>query len=371
MFSVLDPPLAVERLAQIANDTADLAEQQRRLAAGFITVLRESGMGSVGIPRSYRGSESSVASILDLIETVASADGSAGWVTMIYATSSVTAHYLSEPAREEIYGTGDPSNRLVAGVLAPRGKVAMVPGGYRLSGRWPFASGSVDADWIGLGAIDGEGESRNYLVPMTEVEIVDTWDVVGLRATASHDVAVNDVFVPQHRMFDLGSAPVTEEAPAQFPIYGLLAAGIASVALGIARRALDDFVELGEAKVPTGSKRRLADRGAVQEAVARGEAWWGSGRSFLHGTVAAAAYPATLTDRARLRAAATLAVESARHTIDLAYTLAGGSAIYAGSRLQRQLRDIHTATQHMMVAQPTWELAGRVLMGMETDTSQL
>jgi alkylation response protein AidB-like acyl-CoA dehydrogenase len=211
----------------------------------------------------------------------------------------------------------------------------------------------------------------SIILPMSEVEVIDTWDVIGLRATASHDVAVRDCSIPEHRVFDLTGLPSTSEAPARFPIYGLLAAGIGAACLGISRTAIDQLVDLAEAKVPTGSKRRLADRGAAQEAVARAEAMVGAATLYLFDSAAVSSFPATSEERARLRAAATHAVDASRQAVDLMYGLAGGSAVYARSPLQRQLRDIHTATQHMMVAQPTWELAGRVMLGMETDTSQL
>ncbi len=360
---------AAPTLARLAAETAVEAEENRRVDPRFISLLRTTGMGSMAIPRSVGGSEPEVLSMLEAIRLVAVGDGSAGWVTMIYATSSVGAHYLTGEALAEVYGTG--TGVLLAGVLAPRGNVQPASGGVSLTGRWPFASGSVDADWISLGALAGDGRPTSLLLPMGEVEIIDTWDVIGLRASASHDVAVRDCFVPSHRIFDLTGAPMTSEAPARFPIYGLLAAGIGAVCLGIARSAIDQFADLAGAKTPTGSKRRLADRGAVQEAVARAESLVESAKLYLLDTAAGPSFPATLDDRARLRAAATHAVDSSRQAVDLMYGLGGGSSVYASSALQRLMRDIHTATQHMMVAQPTWELAGRVMLGMETDATQL
>ncbi len=335
----------------------------------MVELLRNTGLGAMAIPRGVGGFEPEVLSILEAIRGIATADGSAGWVTMIYATSSVGAHYLSADALAEVYAPGP--NVLVAGVLAPRGTVSRSSTGMTLSGRWPFASGSVDADWISLGALDTEGQLLSIILPMSDVEVIDTWDVIGLRATASHDVAVHDCPIPDHRVFDLTGRPTTTEAPARFPIYGLLAAGIGAVCLGIARGAIDQLVDLAGAKIPTGSKRRLADRGAVQEAVARAEAMVGAATLYLFDSTAVSSFPATLEERARLRAAATYAVDVSRQAVDLMYGLAGGSAVYTRSPLQRHLRDIHTATQHMMVAQPTWELAGRVMLGMEGDTSQL
>lgn len=356
-------------LAMLASETAVEAEKNRRLDSRFTSLLRTTGIGSMAIPTQIGGSEPDVISMLEVVSQIAGSDGSAGWVTMIYVTSSVAAHYLTPEALAEVYGPG--TGVLVAGVLAPRGTYLPTQGGGVLTGRWPFASGSVDADWISLGALDEESRLRSLILPMSDVEIIDTWDVIGLRASASHDIAVRDHFVPAHRAFDLTGSPMTAEAPARFPIFGLLAAGIGAVCLGIARSAIDQLAELAGAKTPTGSKRRLADRGAVQEAVARAESLVASATLYLHKTAAGPSFPATREDRARLRAAATHAVDCSRQAIDLMYGLGGGSAVYATSPLQRHLRDIHTATQHMMVAQPTWELAGRVLLGMDTDATQL
>ena len=370
MFSATYAPVTgVGRLVEVATATAVAAEINRRVDGVLVALLRETGIGFMGVPRSLGGTEPDIADILEAVRLVSAGDGSAGWVTMIYSTSSVGVHYFSSEASSEIYPAG--ASTLLAGVLAPRGSVEAVKGGFSLSGRWSFASGCVDADWISLGALDQHGVVRSYLVPMGEVEIIDTWDVVGLRATASHDVAVRNCFVPRHRVVDLAGGPFTDEAPARFPIYGLLAAGIGAVCLGIARNSIEQLIDLAGAKTPTGSKRRLADRGAVQEAIGRAEAMVGAAHSYLLDTATAAGPEVTLDDRVRLRNAATHAVEVSRAAVDLTYGMAGGSAVYAASPLQRCLRDVHTATQHMMVGQPTWELTGRVLLGVETDISQL
>jgi alkylation response protein AidB-like acyl-CoA dehydrogenase len=351
----------------LAQETAAEAERERRLAPGVIALLRESGLGSLAAPASLGGSEIPV--ILESIRQLAAADGSAGWVGMIYATSSAVSHYLTEAALEEVFGSEKAP--LLSGVLAPRGMVEPTPGGFLLTGRWPFASGCVDADWIGLGAVDRSGAVKNYLIPIGEVEVIDTWDAVGLRASASHDVALSKSPVPAHRVFDLSIQPPGREAATAFPIFGLLAAGIGAVALGIAAAAISTFSDLAGEKTPTGSRRRLAERGAVQEAVARAGAAVGAARSYLDLCVDGASNPATPAERARLRGAATHAVAAAGDATDLVFSLAGGSAVYTGSRLQRHMRDLHAAGQHMMVGQPTWELVGRVLLGVETDIGQL
>lgn len=356
------------RLAEVARDTAVQSEQNRRVSPELLAVLRAEGVGSAALPSEVGGTDLDPPTLLDLIETVSTGDGSAGWVTMIYLTSSVAGHYLDLPGLLEVFADGPGS--LTSGVLAPRGTARRVEGGYIVAGTWPFASGCIDASWISLGAMVDESARLSFFLPLSEVGIVDTWDVMGLRATASHDVTVDNRFVPDSRVFDLTGASRTDEAIARFPVFGLLAAGIGAVSLGIARAAIDETADLAGAKVPTGSKRRLIDRPAVQEALARAETMIAAARSHLF----ALAQPGTsvsIADRARLRAAASFAVSMSKEAVDLMYAAAGGSSLYARSPLQRHFRDIHTATQHMMVAQPTWELSAKALLGIETDTSSL
>ena len=356
------------RLADIARDSANESEHNRRVSSEFLDCLRREGLGGAAVPSVAGGRGIDPAALLGLIETVAAADGSAGWVAMIYATSSAAGHYLDPSGLAEVFAAGPAS--LTSGVLAPRGTAERVDGGYLVNGTWPFASGSADADWICLGARIDQSAPLSFFLPRHEYEVLDTWDVMGLRATASHDVVVDSRFVPDNRVFDLSGPPRTDEPIARLPIFGLLAAGIGAVALGIARAAIDEAADLAGAKVPTGSRRRLIDRPAVQEAIARAETMVAAARCYLL-KLAIPGPAVSIADRARLRMAATFAVNSSRDAVDAMYTVAGGSSLYARSPLQRQFRDIHAATQHMMVAQPTWEMGARALLGLETDTSSL
>jgi len=356
------------RLAEIARDSAVESERNRRVSPELLEVLRSEGVGSAAVPSVAGGRHIDPPALLDLIETVSIGDGSAGWVTMIYATSSVAGHYLDPRGLIEVFADGPGS--LTSGVLAPRGTAKRVEGGYIVAGTWPFASGCIDASWVSVGAMVDESTRLSFFLPRNEVAIVDTWDVMGLRATASHDVTVDNRFVPDSRVFDLSGPSRTQEAIARIPVFGLLAAGIGAVSLGIARAAIDETADLAGAKIPTGSKRRLIDRPTVQEAIARAETMIAAARCYLL-ALAQPGPSVSIEARARLRMAATFAVSMSREAVDLMYTVAGGSSLYARSPLQRHFRDIHAATQHMMVAQPTWELSAKALLGIESDTSSL
>ncbi len=360
-------PTFVNELAAISRDTAAGAERERRVAPELIKLLRHRGLGVAAAPESVGGSNPAIADLLEVVKKVAQGDASAGWVTMIYVTSAAAAHWIPPAGLPEVFQKG--SETLLAGVVAPRGQATTTSDGFRLSGRWAFGSGAADADWIGLGAVIDQEPTRTglFYVPRDLVTVVDTWDVVGLRASASHDLQVDTALVPERLASYLDQPPHTTEAVARFPVYGLLAAGIAAVAIGLAESALAEGIELAGGKTPTGSKRRLADRPAFQEAVARAEAGLDSAWHYLAHVASGAAATATLAEKVRLRLAATAAVEASRFAVDSIYTLAGGSSIYSGSPLQRYLRDIHTVSQHMMIAQPTWELTGRVLLGLDSD----
>ena len=216
------------------------------------------------------------------------------------------------------------------------------------------------------------------LFPAADVRIVDTWTVSGLRGTGSHDMTVEDVLVPAERSVSLmDDRPREQGALYAFPAFGLLAFGIAAVALGIARAAIEELVRLAGGKRSQGSRRTLAERGVVQAEVAQAEALVRAGRAFLDDAIdrawerAAADGAIGVEERVGLRLAATHATTSAARAVDLAYNAAGGTSVYAASPLQRCFRDVHVATQHAMVASATWELAGRILLGLDTDTSQL
>src|SRR2546430_11096814 len=209
------------------------------------------------------------------------------------------------------------------GAFAPLGRATVVDGGYRVPGRWPFASGCEHCAWLMGGSVVLDGgppgllpsglpATRLMLFPAAQVRIIDTWDVAGLRGTGSHDIAVEDRFVPAARSLSLITDRPRATGPLYaFPVFGLLALGIAGVALGIARRALDELVALAGGKTPAGSRRLLAERPVIQPEVARAEATLGAARAFLAETVGAAweraqaAGAIEVRERARLRLAAT------------------------------------------------------------------
>ena len=381
------PVEAARALAPTIATLSDRIERDRRLPPDLVRSMAEAGLFRICVPRKFDGLEVDVATMIGTIEEVAKADSSAGWCVMIGATSGVLAAWLPHEVARPIYG-GDPL-LVTGGVFAPRGKAVAVPGGYRVNGRWPFASGSQHCGWLMGGCVvleegmprllpRGIPDSRMMFFPASEARIIDTWTVSGLCGTGSHDMEVSDLFVPVERSVSLiTDRPVQPGTLYKFPVFGLLALGIAGVALGIARGAIDALVTLASAKIPTGSQKRLADRPATQSQVARAEALLRSARAFLFEAVGEtwreAAGKGTLgpEKRALCRLASTNAAITCAQAVDLMYEAGGGTSIYATSPLQRHFRDVHVLTQHMMVAPPVYELTGRLLLGLDTDISTL
>ena len=374
-------------LAPRVRELADETERGRRLPRELVEAFARGGIFRMLVPRRFGGGEAGVATMIATLEALSRADGSAGWCAMIGATSGVVAAYLHENDAREIYGS-DP-HVVSGGVFAPHGRAIAADGGYRLSGRWPFASGCEHCGWLMAGAVviedgkprllpSGMPDSRLMLFPHSQAKIVDTWNVSGLRGTGSHDLEIHDLLVPAGRSTSIITDRPREQGPLyRFPVFGLLALGGAAVALGIARASIDELVRLAAAKVPTGGRRRLSERGVVQTELAEAEAMIGSARAFLFEAcaqawqAASAASELPIAARARLRLAATHATATSAKVVDLMYNAGGGTSIYAGSPLQRCFRDVHVVTQHVMVARATLELVGRILFGLETDTSML
>jgi alkylation response protein AidB-like acyl-CoA dehydrogenase len=380
---------AVARASAAAAElrgASERIEKARTLPPDVVELLVAGGFTRLCVPRSLGGPEAHPATLLGALEALATGDGSAAWCAMIASTSSVLAAYLEPEAARRVYGATD---AISGGVFAPRGLARRVPGGFRATGRWAFGSGCQHAHWL-MGGCFVEGEAGRELVaggvpdirlllfPREEAKILDTWDVVGLAGTGSHDLEVRDLFVPDGYDVSLVADRPREAGPLYaFPVFGLLALGVAAVGLGIARRACEELAALAVEKTPVLGRRRLAERSLTQARVAEADGSLGGARAYLRETIdeaferASAGGPLPLTSRARLRLAATGAARAAARVATSMYELGGGSAIYRASALQRCLRDAHVVTQHAMVAESTLELAGRVLLGLDADASQL
>ncbi|MEM9565302.1 MAG: acyl-CoA dehydrogenase family protein [Actinomycetota bacterium] len=361
-------------------------ESNGTLPLDVVDAIRPSQAFRLYVPTDLNGPAATAWEGLEVIEEYAYHDGSTGWCVAISATSSLMATYLQEPWATEIFA--DPGS-ITGGFAAPMGAATPVEGGLEVTGRWQWGSGTKHCTWVGGGcrvvgpdgktAPRADGLAFPYaFFDLDDVEFLDTWDVAGLGGTGSVDYEVARAFVPEDRWVQIGFDPPQRENPfARFSFYGLLALGIAATAAGIGRRAVDELVLLAESKRPQGSSRPLRDRSTIQADVAMAEAKLRAAWGMVADTVGSAWETALTGDdladeqRRLLRLAATHTTQTAAEVAEAAYKAAGGAAVYRTSPIQRCLRDAMVATQHAMVAPRTFELAGRMKLGLETDTRQL
>jgi alkylation response protein AidB-like acyl-CoA dehydrogenase len=368
---------AARELAPLIAEHADDAERNRRVSAPVVEALASAGVFHMFVPHTFGGGEIDVATGIAVLEELGRADGSTGWIAMIGATTGVVAAYFPEHVGREVYRPGV----ITGGVVAPRGTAVLDGDAYRVNGRWSFASGCEHSDWLACACLvqpgpAGQGDGgapqiRMALFRTSDIEIIDTWHVYGLRGTGSHDIEAKDLLVPADYTYAMSSGPVQPGVLYGFSLMGLLAVSVAAVALGIGRAALDEIRAIAPKKTPIGRRKPLSEWNVAQVAVAEGEAALRSGRAFLMEaagemwtTLERGAQP-TVEQRALVRLAASQAVQEAVRAVDTAYNFGGGTSIYEHSRLQRQFRDIHTLTQHVMVGPSSFEAAGRALLGQE------
>lgn len=371
----------LEAIAREARDRSEDIEAARALPEDLGLTMARGGLFRTLVPQCYGGLEAHPATFVHMLETLGHADGATGWCAMIGSTTGLLSASLPEHWARRIYA--DHPDVISSGVTAPMGRALDRGDHWQVSGRWPFGSAARNSSWICAGClvVDADGEPvagpkglpevRLMFFPRADVKIHDNWQVSGLQGTGSSDIEVDGVAVPKDRVVLLGGRARIDAPLYRFPTLGLLAVGVASVTLGIARRALDELVDLAGGKVPTGGRQRLAQKATIQAEVGRADAALKGAQAYLHAAIDAAWQRADsgqrldLTHKTELRAAAVHATWAAVDAVDRAYHAGGGSAIYTRSPLQRCFRDVHVATQHAMVAQPIYELTGRVRLGLE------
>jgi alkylation response protein AidB-like acyl-CoA dehydrogenase len=373
-----------ERLVGAARDLAPLiaecieeGDEQRELAARLVGALAAAGLFKMWVPADLGGAEADFETFVDVVSEVARVDGSAGWIVFVHAVLGALAAYLPEAAAEEIYSSPE---SIVAGTLNPTGRAVPTEGGYVVTGRWTFGSGVTHCTWalgncvVATDGVTGRPQLVIAMFPRSDCDVHDTWQVSGLRGTGSHDFSVADLFVPAERTFQAFTAATRRPGRLYAcPFITLFAATVATPALGIARGAIDSVIELASRKTPTGSNSLLQERPIAQTGIARAEAAFQSGRAFLVDAVArmvdqAQTGKVSMRDRALVRIATAQAASNAVAAVALAFNVAGSTANELTSPLQRYSRDVHAATQHIGVVENNFEIAGRVLFGLDPGT---
>jgi alkylation response protein AidB-like acyl-CoA dehydrogenase len=377
-----DPVAAARTLGPEIRASADAIDRERQLPASLVDAMAAAGLFKLAVPNALGGSETPLPAILDVIEEVARADGSTGWTVMVANQCGVMAGFVPPCGAEEIFA--DP-RAYIAGVVYTAGKAQAVDGGYRVTGRWRYASGCLHATWMfGTCAVydgdsprlypDGAPENRFVYMPVGACEIIDTWHVTGMRGTGSHDFAVTDVFVPEECSIpsSITGFPVFRgtryhDGPLYEVGLQVVQAAFAPLSLGIARGAIDAFVEM----ISGGDSRKLylRDNGAIHAEIGKAEAQVRAARAFVNEAVGAAWESAVqtgyVTDEQRIliRLAARHAAITAAQVVEALWYAGGALSIFEGNPLERRFRDVHVAAQR--VPPTIYGVAGRMWLGVE------
>jgi 3-hydroxy-9,10-secoandrosta-1,3,5(10)-triene-9,17-dione monooxygenase len=377
-----------EALVPVLRERAGHAEELRRIPDETIEDLHRTGLFRILQPKRVGGSELPFRSIVELVAAISRGDGSTGWVLANLAAHHWLLGMWPKQAQDEIWGES-PDNLIGSALIFPRGRAKPVPGGYRLTGRWPFSSGVDAATWSLIGAIvhdeeAGTNEPRIFVLPASDYTIIDTWHVIGLAGTGSKDVAVEDVFVPEYRSVAVREitggpnpgSPVNPSVLYQLPAISLFAFCIAGVSLGIAQGAIEYFVDTMRTRTSYYTGRNLADFVTVQVHLAEAAAIADSARAVLLGDcdeatriVEEGAVP-SIEHRARYRRDGAYAATLCTKAVDVLFQATGGGAIYARNPLQRAFRDVHAANAHYVL---NWDINGamygRVALGLSPDAT--
>ena len=368
---------AIGALHDRIHERAPEIESARRLPGDLVGALAAAGAFRILVPTSYGGAGADVRTALAAHETLARADASVGWTTMIGSIGWLDLVGLAPATLGEVYRDGP--DVPIAGVFNPSGTAEAVADGLRVGGRWAFASGCTHAPWLYVNCLEQTGGDPRFVTALLrpdEVQIEDTWHVLGLRGSGSHHLRVDDLVVPSERTFaTFESEPAVRAPIVGVPMPSMVALGVAAVAAGTARGALDEMGAIAGSRTPLLAGSALADDPLHQHDLAAADTGLRGARARLFEVAdevwdtAVAGDPLDLRQRAFVRATAVAVVRTAVDTVRTAITAGGGAAIYLDNPLQRRLRDIHTIAQHFIVRPDTLVHAGAVLAGREPDVA--
>ncbi len=372
-------------LAPVILAAAPRIEAERELPAELVAALHEARLFRMLVPRSLGGEEISPVDYVQAIEEIAKADASTAWCIAQTSVCSTIASCLKPETAAEIF-TKNPRGVLAWGPFGRAAKAIAEPGGFRLTGTWPFASGSRHATWLAAHApvFEPDGQPRRdangnpldmtFVLPRECAKVTDVWQVMGLKGTGSDTYTLTDLFVPEDRAigaFARNPAERREHGPLySFSVFQLFGSSFAAIALGIARSTLDAFVELAKSKTPTGGKSVLRDNAVIQSQVGVAESQLAAARVFLLAALeeiwdaACRTGAMSIEQRVRLRMASAHASHQARQVVDTAYHAAGATAIFESNPFERRFRDVHTVSQQVQSHFSVFEAIGQHFLGL-------
>jgi alkylation response protein AidB-like acyl-CoA dehydrogenase len=379
---------AARELVPLIRSYADQTDADRELPKPLFHALADAGFYRMCVPRAVGGLEVDFPTYVQVLEELGKGDASTAWTVSQGANWATYSARMPPAAAREIWT--DTPRSVVSNSPEPTAKAVVVPGGFRVTGRQGFSTGCKHASWVAAHAqviengvvrqLNGRPETRFCLVPIAQIELIDTWHTKGMRGTGTHTFEVKDVFVPEERTVFPRTAPVVSPGPRyKIPITLGFAAGDGMVALGLARNCLEAFFEVAGSKAPRNMTGLLREQPITQFAVGQAEAALRSGRAYLlsaaheiwQSAISTDAPAASLESRINLRLAATHAIRLAAQVVDGLHPLCGATVVFDGHLIQRLFHDMHVITQHGQARFQNYEIVGKHCVGLEIDEGRL
>jgi len=370
-------------LAPLIAGEADEIERTRRLTPDVVAALIENGLYRALLPQSLGGAEVPIDAFMQMLEEIAKADASTAWCLGQCGVCAMIAASLDHDTAHEIFNTQP--GILAWGAIAHEARA--VEGGYRVTARWDFASGSRQASWLGahvriVGAdgvprknADGSPEVRTILFPVTSAVLHDVWQAIGLAGTGTDSYEVSDLFIPERftAFRDVPSA-LRERGPLyRIGTGSTFSLGFAAVSLGVARATLDAGIALARAKHQSLAASTMRDNQAVQGLIGRTEGDLRAARTYLYATASAmwrdlsATGEFSAAHRSAVRLAATWTIHQSARVVDAAYHMAGATAVFRSNPFERRFRDMHAIAQQIQARNAHYEDAGRAILDNNLD----
>ncbi len=370
-------------LAPLIAREADEIERRRRLTEPVVSALIENGLYRALLPRSLGGAEATPEIFMQMLEEIAKADASVAWCLGQCSVCAMIAASLDREVAGEIFNT--PPGILAWGAVG--GEARAVEGGYRVTARWNFASGSHQASWLGahvriIGAdgaprknADGSAELRTILFPVASATLHDVWHAIGLAGTGTDSYEVDDLFI-RERFAAFRDTPqaLRETGPLyKLGTHSTFSLGFAAVSLGVARATLDAAITLARGKHQSLAANAMRDNPAVHSLIARTEGNLRAARAYLYATADAMWRDLTATGtfsephRSAVRLASTWTIHQSAAVVDAAYHMAGATAVFRSNPFERRLRDMHTIAQQLQARDTHYEDVGKAILAVDRE----
>ncbi len=380
------PLEATRKLAPLIRENANEIEKTRELPRPVFEAIADAGLFLLCVPKALGGAEIDFPTQVRIAEVLGLADASTAWAVDQGMTFASFSAYMQPDTAREIW-TNTPRS-VVSNTPEPTGKAIVVPGGYRVSGRHGFSTGSRHANWVASQAQiidngevrlrDGKPELRFFFVPKAEAQVLDTWHTRGMRGTGTNHFELKDVFVPEARTVYTPKPPrITEGKRYHIPQTLVFAAGDGIVALAVARNCIEDFCELAGSKAPHRMVGLLRDQSIAQYNVGECEAQLNSAHAYLMDSVdkiwddVQRNGDPSIESRVAVRLSGTHAIRVAVKIVESIYADCGATAIFEGNAIQRYFQDIHVITQHMQGRRVHYEMIGKYKLGLPVDESRM